>query len=81
MPFCCGKRSAGICVVLGPKKHERIPANTSPGFLSLRPGIWRYLPSLAMKDDSDRLLDLPCPPKRLTLCDRASYAIEGSVIL
>jgi hypothetical protein len=38
-PFCCGKRSTGICVVLGPTKSSTIPANTPPGFSSLRPHL------------------------------------------
>ena len=56
MPFCCGKRSAGICVVLGSKNPQRIPANTPPVFSSLRPRICRHLLFLATKDYSDRLL-------------------------
>jgi hypothetical protein len=37
MPFCCGKRSAGICVVRGPEKLlKRIPANTSQFFRTCR---------------------------------------------
>jgi hypothetical protein len=38
-PFCCGKRSTGIWVVLGPRKSSTIPANTPPGFSSLRPHL------------------------------------------
>jgi hypothetical protein len=56
MPFYCGKQSAGIWVVLGPKNPQRIPANTLPVFSSLRPRICQHLVSLATKDDSDRLL-------------------------
>ena len=56
MPFYCGKRSAGICVVLGSKNPQRIPANTLPVFSSLRPRICQRLVCLAMKDYSNRLL-------------------------
>ncbi len=32
MPFCCGKRAAGICVVLGPKQSRLATAfMNSPG--------------------------------------------------
>jgi hypothetical protein len=33
MPFYCGKRSAGICVVFGPKKTQRIPSGRSVAWL------------------------------------------------
>ena len=56
MPFYCGKRSAGICVVLGFKNPQRIPANTLPVFSSLRSRICQRLLRLATKDYSDRLL-------------------------
>ena len=56
MPFYCGKRSAGICVVLGPKNPHRIPANTLAVFTSPQPRIGQPLLRLATKDDSDRLL-------------------------
>src|SRR6185295_11104160 len=56
MPFYCGKRSAGICVVLGSKNPRRISANTPPGFSSLAPLICEHLLCLATKDYSDRLL-------------------------
>jgi hypothetical protein len=55
MPFYCGKRCADICVVLGSKNPQRIPANTPPVFSSLRPRICRHLLFLATKDYSDRL--------------------------
>jgi hypothetical protein len=61
MPFHCGKRSAGICVVLGPKNPQRIPANTPPVFSSLRPRICTHLLRLATKDYSDRLLEIRIP--------------------
>jgi hypothetical protein len=32
MPFCCGKRSAGICVVLGPKKASTYSSEYASGF-------------------------------------------------
>ena len=56
MPFYCGKRSTGICVVLGSKNPPRIPANTPPVCSSLAPLICPRLLRLATKDDSDRLL-------------------------
>ena len=65
MPSYCGKRSAGICVVLGPKNPPRIPASTPPVFSSLpacaghadrRPIICQRLLCLATKDYSDGLL-------------------------
>src|SRR5919106_1721703 len=70
MPFYCGKRSAGICVVLSPKQSstysigkERVLARlgragvvgTPPVFSSLRSRICQHLFFLATKDDSDRL--------------------------
>ena len=60
MPFYCGKRSAGVYVVLGQKNPQRIPANTPPVFLSLRPRICQQLLRLATEDYSDRLL-VPAP--------------------
>ena len=33
MPFYCGKRSAGICVVLGPRQ-SRLPHGTRPAHIS-----------------------------------------------
>jgi hypothetical protein len=72
MPFYCDKRSAGTCVVLGPKqsstyslgKEARLGALGVGGcnrlrlrfFSSLRPRICRRLLGLATKDYSDRLL-------------------------
>jgi hypothetical protein len=56
MPYSCDKRSAGICVVLGPKTSAAYFSEYASGFSSLRPRICRHLPSLATKDDSDRLL-------------------------
>ncbi len=32
MPFCCGKRFAGVSVVLDRQKSPTIPANTLPVF-------------------------------------------------
>jgi hypothetical protein len=32
MPFCCGKRSADICVVLGPKKSSTYSSEYASGF-------------------------------------------------
>ena len=32
MPFCCGKRSAGICVVLGSKKSSTYSSEYASGF-------------------------------------------------
>ena len=32
MPFYCGKRSAGICVVLGPKKSSPYSSEYASGF-------------------------------------------------
>jgi len=32
MPFYCGKRSAGICVVLGPKKSSTYSSEYASGF-------------------------------------------------
>jgi hypothetical protein len=58
MPFYCGKRSAGICVVLGPKKSSTYSSEYASGFSNLRPRICRHLLFLATKDDSDRLLGL-----------------------
>jgi hypothetical protein len=56
MPFYCGKRSTGICVVLGPKKSSTYSSEYASGFLSLRPHICQQLLRLATKDYSDRLL-------------------------
>jgi hypothetical protein len=57
MPFYCGKRSAGICVVLGPKKSSTYSSEYASGFLNLRPRICRHLLFLVTKDSSDRLLE------------------------
>jgi CheY-like chemotaxis protein len=61
MPFHCGKRSAGICVVFGPKNSS---THSHPirlrFFLSLQPCICQHLLSLATKDSSDRLLAHNC---------------------
>ena len=32
MPFYCGKRSAGICIVLGPKKSSTYSSEYASGF-------------------------------------------------
>ena len=56
MPFYCGKRSAGICVVLGPKKSSTYSSEYASGFSSLRLCICQRLLRLATKDYSDRLL-------------------------
>ena len=32
MPFCCGKRSAGLCVVLGPNKSSTYSSEYASGF-------------------------------------------------
>jgi hypothetical protein len=57
MPFYCGKLSAGICVVLGPKKSSRYSSEYASGFFSrLWPRICQHLLCLATKDYSDRLL-------------------------
>jgi hypothetical protein len=58
MPFYCGKRSAGIWVVLGSKKSSTYSNEYASGFFSLRPRICQHLVSLATKDYSDRLLAL-----------------------
>ena len=57
MPFYCGKRSAGICVVLGTKKSSTYPSEYASGFFE---PVASHLPAflcLATKDDSDRLLN------------------------
>ena len=55
MPFYCGKRSAGICVVSTQNIPLRIPVNTLPVFYpAVR--ICQRLLHLATKDYSDRLL-------------------------
>ena len=80
MPFYCGKRSAGICVVLGLKKSstyslgkERVLARlgwvgviscASGVFSSLRPCICRHLLFLVTKDYSVRLLGDENEPER-----------------
>ncbi len=56
MPFYSDKRSAGLCVVLGPKNSRRIAENTPPVSWDLRPCICQQLVRLATKDYSDRLL-------------------------
>jgi hypothetical protein len=56
MPFYCGKRSAGICVVLGPKTFSTYFSEYAAGFSEPRHRICHHLLSLATKDDSDRLL-------------------------
>jgi hypothetical protein len=54
MPFCCGKRSADICIVLGPEKLLNVFQRMPPaGFSNQRPRICRQLTT---KDDSDRSL-------------------------
>ncbi len=59
MPFYCGERSAGICIVLGPKKSSTYSSEYASGFFNLRPRICPHLLRLATKDYSDRLLALP----------------------
>jgi len=56
MPFYCGKRSAGICIVPAPRNPRRIAENTPLVSRSLRPCICEQLVHLATKDYSDRLL-------------------------
>jgi hypothetical protein len=56
MPFYCGKRSAGICVVLGSKNSSTYFSEYASGFSSLAPLICEHLPCLATKDYSDSLL-------------------------
>ena len=56
MPFYCGKRSAGICVVLGPKKSSTYSSEYASGFFEPAPLICQRLLRLATKDYSDRLL-------------------------
>jgi len=34
MPFCCGKRAAGICVILGPKKSSTYSSEYASGFFA-----------------------------------------------
>jgi hypothetical protein len=59
MPFYCGKRSAGICVVLDPKKSSTYSSEYASGFFSsLRPCICPHLLCLVTKDYSDRLLGM-----------------------
>ena len=58
MSFYYGKRSAGICVVLGPKKSSTYSSEYAPGFPRLLPRIWPHLLCLVTKAISDRLLAL-----------------------
>jgi hypothetical protein len=57
MPFYCGKRSADICVVLGPKTSSTYSSEYACGFFEPAAS---HLPAspfpLATKDYSDRLL-------------------------
>ena len=56
MPFYCGKRAAGICVVLGPKKPSTYSSEYASGFFEPASLICERLICLATKDYSDRLL-------------------------
>jgi hypothetical protein len=82
MPFCCGKRSAGICVVLGPKKILSVFQRICLG--GFEPAA-SHLPASSFPRNEGLLGQTPRATmpfsKRLTLRDRASYAIEGSVII
>ena len=66
MSFYCGKRSTGICVVLGSKKSLTYSGEYASGFSSLRPRICQRLLRLATKDYSDRLLATSCVSLLLT---------------
>jgi hypothetical protein len=57
MLFYCGKRSAGICVVLGPKKSSTYPSEYACGFFEPAASHLPALLCLATNDDSDRLLE------------------------
>ena len=59
MPFYRGERSAGICIVLGPKKSSTYSSEYASGFFEPAPLICPHLLRLATKDYSDRLLALP----------------------
>jgi hypothetical protein len=56
MPFYCGKRAAGICVVLGPKKSSTYCREYASGFSEPAVCICEQLVHFATKDYSDRLL-------------------------
>jgi len=56
MPFYCGKRSAGIWVVLGPKKSSTYCREYASGFLQPATLHLQQLVRLTTKDYSDRLL-------------------------
>jgi hypothetical protein len=49
MPFYCGKRAAGICVVLGPKKSSTYCREYASGFLE--PAALHLPPSHSPRDE------------------------------
>ena len=55
-----------ICVVLGPRNPQCIPANIPPVFPGLRPRIWPHLLRLVTKAMSDRLLETRYSDHRLS---------------
>ena len=52
------KRSASICVALGPKNPQCFPASAPLVFPGLRPRVWPHLARLVMKVISDKFLVL-----------------------
>ena len=61
MPFCCGKRSASICVVLGPKKSSTYSSEYASGVFE--PAAL-HLPAASLPRDEGLLGQTP----RLTDC-------------
>ena len=56
MLFDCGKRTAGICVVLGLKQSSTYPSEYASCFFEPEASTCPHLLYLATKDYSDRLL-------------------------
>ena len=56
MPFYCGKRSAGICIVLGPKKSSTYCREYASGFSEPAALHLRAARSPRNEGFSDRLL-------------------------
>ena len=57
MPFYCGKRSTGICVILSQKNSSTYSSEYAASFFEPRPRICERFLCLAMKNYSDRFLD------------------------
>jgi hypothetical protein len=65
MPFYCGKRSVGICVVLGPKKSSTYSSKYASGFFEPAAS---HLPASRLPRDEGLLGQAPCKMLKKPAC-------------